>query len=234
MVIAIVTAGGSGTRMHTDVPKQFLEINGKPLIAYSLEVFQNSEAVDAICLIYKSDSKYIFDQIISRFNLSKIKWMAPGGDTNELSIWNGLNAIKDDVSDNDIVLVHDGIRPLVTDEVIKDCILKTKEHGNAIAATPSNEAMLYSENGQSSKESLNRDYVKKTQTPHGMHFKGMYSLVKRMIDRGIINSTAICTMLIEDGQTVYFSKGENTNFKITTPEDLTLFKAMLLAKEQEN
>lgn len=232
MKIAIITAGGVGSRMKLEVPKQFHEINGKPIIVYSLEVFNNCSEIDYICVVFLEGYKQQFENYITKYRLNKIKWLVPGGATNQMSIWNAIDYLKKNggVHDDDIILVHDGIRPLVSNEIIKDCIQVCEKNGNAVAITPCNEAMVISKTGTSSTESIDRSLIWKTQTPHAMHLKDMHELISSTINRGVTNSVAVCTMLIESGKPIYFSKGNNLNFKLTTPEDIDLFIGILKAQ----
>lgn len=227
MNIAIITAGGIGTRMKAPIPKQFLEVDGKPLIFYTLNAFQKSKLIDAIVVVYLEGYLNYFETMIKDYGLDKVKWLTPGGATNQLSIFNGLKRIEKEVSATDIILVHDGIRPLVSEDVIEDSIKVCSMYGNAVAVVPSNEAMLQSTDGNQSTISIDRNSIWKTQTPHSMKYRDMVLLLQKTIEKGITNSVAICTMLIENNITVHFSKGNNNNFKLTQPEDLFLFTAFL-------
>jgi 2-C-methyl-D-erythritol 4-phosphate cytidylyltransferase len=232
MNIAIITAAGKGTRMKLGFPKQYYAVEGKPLIAYTISSFQNSPKIDGICLVVSPDYKKRIDKIVADYSFSKVRWIAFGGETNQLSIANGLKKIEKDVSDDDIVLIHDGIRPLVTESIIEDSISVCSKYGNAVAVIPCNEAILFSEDFLTSTKKIDRQKVAKTQTPHSMRFKDVDSLMKRTIQKGVISSVAICTMLIDDGQTVHFSKGSNINFKLTQPEDIGIFKGLLYSLKQ--
>lgn len=227
MNIALITAGGTGTRMKMSTPKQFYLVNDKPLILYTLKAFQKSKFVDAIVLVYLDGYLNYFEKMIKEYGLYKVKWLAPGGATNQMSIYNGLKKIRADVLATDIIIVHDGIRPLITEDVIEDSIKVCTVFGNAVAVVPCNEAMLQSNNGIESNVSIDRNTIWKTQTPHSMKYSDMVALLEKTIEKGITNSVAVCTMLIENNMKVYFSKGNNNNFKITQPEDLNLFKAFL-------
>ena len=234
MNVAIITAGGVGTRMKMSTPKQFYQVNGKPLILYTLEAFQNSKHIDAITVVYLEGYFDFFMKMIKKYNLTKIKWLTPGGSTNQMSIFNGLKKIENEISPDDIIIVHDGIRPLITDDVIEDSIKVCELYGNAVAVVPSNEAMLQSFDGMQSNMSIDRNTVWKTQTPHSMKFRDMLMLLNNTINKGIYNSVAVCTMLIENNFVVHFSKGNNNNFKITQPEDLILFEAYLQSIKKDN
>lgn len=235
MNVAIITAGGVGSRMGLSIPKQFYVIDNKPLILYTLEAFQNCKNIDLICVVYLNGYKKYFEELIKKEKISKAKILVEGGETNQMSIYHGLLGLAKTAKKDDLIIVHDGIRPLVSDEVIESVINVCNEKGNAIAVVPSNEAMVYSENKLSSINSLDRNFVWKTQTPHAMRYGEMIELVESTISRGVTNSVAICTMLIESGKPIFFSKGNNLNFKITNPEDIELFKGIIRAKkENEN
>ena len=232
-VFAIITAGGIGSRMNLEVPKQFYEVDGKPIVFYTLNKKKKSKDIDEICLVYLKGYKKYFEDLIKKERLTKVKILVEGGETNQLSIFNGLVGINGVAKDDDIIMIHDGIRPLVDNDVIETNLEVCKEKGNAVTVVSSNEAMLYSENKLYSSQSLNRDFIMRTQTPHSMRYKEMMELVERTISKGITNSVAICTMLIEDNQKVYFSKGSNINFKVTYPEDIDIFRALLKVRKSK-
>lgn len=232
MVYAIITAAGKGTRANLGVPKQFYEIFGKPLICYTLDVFEKSSLIDGIVLVLDDEHLNNAKEFFEKFGFKKIKHFVAGGSTNELSIYNGLLSLKESLNDDDIVLIHDGVRCLVTEEVIKDNIDVCKKNGNAITCIRCNEAMLYSDDGLTSTKSIDRNTLMKTQTPHSMYFGECFKLFKENVEKGNISSVALCTLLIENNIKVFFSKGSNDNFKITNPEDILLFKAFIKAKRK--
>lgn len=232
MVYAIVTAAGKGTRANLGIPKQFYEVNGKPLICYTLDVFENSPLIDGIVLVLDKEHVETANSFFKKYSYKKIITFVNGGDTNELSIFNGLTALKSIANGDDIVLIHDGVRCLVNEEIISDNISVCKQNGNAIACVRCNEAMLYSEDGLTSEKSIDRNTLMKTQTPHSMFFGDCYNLFDENIKKGNIFSIALCTLLIENDKKVYFSKGSNDNFKITNPEDIRLFKSFIDVKNK--
>ncbi len=230
MNYAIITAAGKGTRAHLEVPKQFYKVYNKPLLAYTLEAFQKCTDIDSIVLVLSQEYIDEGHAIVKEYGISKANYFCVGGETNQMSIFNGFKALSSVAKDNDIVVVHDGVRCLVSPEIISSNIETCKTKGNGITAIPCNEAMLYTEDGFSSSKSIDRSKIYKTQTPHSIGFKDGYGLLKRTFERGVANSVALCTMLIEDGQKVYFSKGSNLNFKVTQPEDIELFECYLNKK----
>ncbi len=233
MNIAMIIAGGAGSRMHQDIPKQFLTVNEKPVIVYTLEVFQKHPAVDEIIVVCIEGWEQILWAYIRQFNLSKVTAVVPGGDCGQASIYNGLAALEPNHEAEDIVLIHDAIRPMVSEEIISDCINTTIEHGCAVACIPCAEAMLVTEDQESSGRIFTRENLKRTQTPQGFKIGQLLEVHRRARQQGIVNSVASCTLMVEMGEKVYFSKGSEKNLKLTTVEDIDIFKALLLAKRAE-
>lgn len=231
MVYAIITAAGKGTRANLGIPKQFYEVNDKPLICYTLDVFEKSDFIDGIILVLDKEHIEKASSYFEKFNYKKILGFVNGGETNELSIFNGLNGLKSIAKNDDIVLIHDGVRCLVNDDIINDNINVCRKNGNAIACVRCNEAMLYSKDGLISNKCIDRNTLMKTQTPHSMYYGDCYRLFSENVKNGNISSIALCTLLIENNMKVYFSKGSNDNFKITNPEDIRLFKAFIDMKD---
>lgn len=233
MNIAIIIAGGSGNRMHQDIPKQFLTVNEKPVIIYTLEVFQKHPAIDEIIVVCIEGWEQVLWAYIRQFNLTKVVAIVKGGDCGQASIYHGLEEAERNHTSDDIVLIHDAIRPMVSEEIISDCINKTAEYGSAIASIPCAEAMLVSENQKNSCQIFDRNNLKRTQTPQGFRVGKLMDIHKRALRQGITDSTASCTLMIEMGEPVYFSKGSEKNIKLTTVEDIDIFKALLLARRAE-
>lgn len=234
MNIALLTAAGSGTRMHQEIPKQFLNVYDKPIIIYTLEAFQKHPEIDEILVVCKEGWEPILKSYAKQFNITKLKYIVKGGENGQDSIRNGLFELrKHHTSDDDIVLVHDGNRSLVSQEIISDCIIKTKECGSGIAAIPTTEAILETEDQETSEIIHPREKLKRTQTPHGFYLKELCEMHEEALKKGITNSVASCTLAIELGKKVHFSLGSEKNLKITTVEDLDIFKALLTVERSE-
>ena len=233
MNVAIIIAGGKGVRTHQDVPKQFLNVNNKPIIVYTMEAFQNHPDIDAIEVVCLEGWEEILKAYANQYKISKLKWVTIGGLNGQDSIRNGLEYIKDEVKDDDIVLIHDAVRPMVSTDIISDCIVKTRKYGNATAVIPCNEAMLLTDNHADSTEQVARDRILRTQTPQGFKYGFLVDAHKRALEKGIICSIASCTMMVELGEKVYFSIGSEKNFKLTTSDDIDIFKALLRAEKDE-
>lgn len=231
--IALIIAGGSGVRMHQDIPKQFLTVNEKPVIVYTLEAFQKHADIDSIAVVCLEGWEQVLRAYANQFNISKLKYIVKGGENGQSSIRNGVYELAEHFDTDDIVLIHDAIRPMVSQEIISDCIVKTKQYGCAIATIPCAEAMLSTEDGKMSSGSYPRDNLKRTQTPQGFYLGDICNLHKKALEAGITNSIASCTLKIEMGEQVYFSAGSEKNIKLTTVDDIDIFKALLLAKRSD-
>ncbi len=227
MNIALITAGGNGTRMHQDIPKQFLNVNNKPIIVYTMEAFQNHPDIDAIEVVCLDGWHQILEAYAKQFNITKLVGIVSGGKNGQESIKNGLNEINKKYSKDDIVIVHDGNRPLVSEEIISDSIAKCLMYGSGIAAIPCVEAMLETDDRISSNKQISRDNLMRTQTPHAFKLEKLLWAHKEAEKMGIKNSVASCTLMLELGEKIYFSAGSEKNIKLTTPVDIEIFKALL-------
>lgn len=233
MNIGVLIAGGSGARMHQDIPKQFLTVNERPVIVYTLEAFQNHPEIDEIAVVCIGGWESVLWAYANQFNINKLRTVVPGGRNGQESIRNGVYELEKAHSSEDIVLIHDAIRPMVSAEIISDCIRVTKQYGNAITVIPCAEAMIQTENGVISTGSYPRDRLKRTQTPQGFTLGKICNLHRRALEAGITDSVASCTLMIEMGEPVYFSIGSEKNIKLTTVEDIDIFKALLAAKRSD-
>ncbi|MGC4017994.1 MAG: IspD/TarI family cytidylyltransferase [Muricomes sp.] len=230
MNIGLLIAGGSGARMEQDIPKQFLTVNEKPVIVYTMEAFQKHDEIDIIAVVCIEGWENMLSAYAQQFGITKLKHIVPGGENGQGSIRNGIYELEKYYSRDDVVLIHDAIRPMVSSEIITDCIAKTRKYGNAITVIPCAEAMMQTEDGIVSTGSYPRDNLKRTQTPQGFKIGEICDLHRRALEAGITNSVASCTLMLEMGNQVYFSAGSEKNIKLTTVEDLDIFKALLMAK----
>ena len=231
--IALLIAGGSGNRMHQDIPKQFITVNERPVIVYTLEAFENHPAIDAIAVVCIQGWEQVLWAYAKQFNITKLKYIVPGGKNGQDSIRNGVFELEKHFDKDDIVLIHDAIRPMVSAEIISDNIRVAREFGNAITVIPCAEAMMQTEDGVVSVGSYPRDRLKRTQTPQAFKIGDICDLHRRALEAGITNSVASCTLKIEMGEQVYFSAGSEKNIKLTTVEDIDIFKALLAAKRSD-
>ncbi len=233
MVVALLTAAGMGTRMGQDIPKQFMHVENKPLIIHTMEAFQRHPSIDAIVVVTLPAWTDVLKAYAAQFNITKLKLVVPGGATGQESIHNGLMAIKEEMTEDDtIVMIHDGNRCLVSSEIISDSLATFKAHGSAVAAIPCVEAVFRSsDNGLSSTLSIPREQLFRTQTPHTYTLEKLLWAHEEAKKRNITNTAASCTLMQQLGETVYFSKGSEENLKITTVDDMMIFKALLHTKK---
>ena len=232
MNIALLTAAGNGTRMHQDIPKQFIHVDNKPVIIYTMEAFQNHPGIDEIVVVTLESWTEVLMAYAKQFNITKLKTVVPGGKTGQESIRNGLEAIKDRMGEKDVIMIHDGNRPMVSAEVISDSLATYAKYGNAVAVIPCTEVVFESDNKISSCVSTNREILFRTLTPHTYNFFDLYHAHLEAEKKGIENTAASCMLMKELGRESYFSKGSEENLKITTLDDLKIFKALLHTKQE--
>ncbi len=225
--IAMLIAGGSGNRMHQDIPKQFLTVNERPVIVYTLEAFEKHPEIDAIAVVCIEGWEHVLKAYARQFNISKLQHVVPGGKNGMESIRNGVFELEKHYGPDDLVLIHDAIRPMVSAEIISDNIRVAREFGNAVTAIPCAEAMIQTEDGIVSTNSFPREKLKRTQTPQAFRLGEICALHRRAMAAGVTNSVASCTLMIEMGEQVFFSAGSEKNIKLTTVEDIDIFKALL-------
>lgn len=231
MNIALIIAGGVGNRMGQDIPKQFLNVNDKPVIVYTMERFQNNENIDVIAVVCIDGWQVMLQAYANQFGIAKLKHIIPGGINGQSSIRNGIEELCKFYNEDDIVLIHDAIRPMVSEKIITECIDTVKEKGSAIVTIPCQEAMLETQDGVTTNKSYPRDNLKRTQTPQGFYLGDIASAHKEALEKGITNSVASCTLMVELGKTIYFSPGSEKNIKLTTVDDIEIFKALLAAEK---
>ncbi len=232
MNIALIIAGGSGQRMHREIPKQFLNVRGKPVIVYTLEAFQQHPNIDRIVVVCIEGWETILEAYCRQYKITKLEGIVKGGENGQASIRNGVMYIASRHADDDLILVHDAIRPMVSHDIISDCIRVAKQYGNAVTVIPCMEAILRTKDGNVSDAQVLRSELMRTQTPQAATVKCLAEAHREAMARGITASIATCTLLIELGQTVHFSFGSEKNIKITTGDDLDIFKALLAVEEE--
>lgn len=233
MNTALIIAGGVGARMGQDIPKQFLHVNDKPVIIYTLEVFQKHPNIDEIEVVCLEGWHEVLKAYAKQFGITKLVNVVNGGLNGQDSIRNGVMDIASrHFADDDIVVIHDSIRPMVSLDIITDNIRVCKKYGNATTIVPCNTAMLKSEDALVSTSQLSRDKVKMTQTPQSFHVKEFVEVHKEALKKGITASVASCTLYVEMGKEVFLSKGSEKNLKLTTIDDVEIFKALLTTKKE--
>jgi len=227
MNIALIIAGGRGMRMGQEIPKQFLTVYDKPVIAYTLEAFEKHPDIDVIAVVCVAGWESILSAYARQYHINKLKHIIPGGENGQSSIRNGVWELEKHYAPDDLVLIHDAIRPMLSQDIISGCIATTREHGSAIVTVPCQEAMLETEDQMSTHSAYPRANLKRTQTPQGFPLGRICDAHRRALEQGITNSVASCTLMVELGETVWFCSGSEKNIKLTTPDDLEIFKALL-------
>lgn len=228
MNIALVLAAGSGVRMGNSIPKQFIEVNGKPLFIYSVEAFQNNKDVQAIIIATSEES---IDRVCAwckKYNLDKVKMVVKGGETRQQSVYNGLKAVEGIIeSPKDIFLIHDSARPLVSQRIIDDNISLCKQYGAIDTVIQANDTIIQSENKETINKILNRDELYQTQTPQTFFFDIIKDAHEKAQKENIPNVTDDCRLVMHFGHDIHFVNGDKLNFKVTTASDLKMFEALV-------
>lgn len=232
MKIALLTAAGNATRMRQDIPKQFMHVDNKPIIIHTMEAFQCHPSIDAIIVVTLDSWSEVLNAYAKQFNITKLKWIVPGGATGQESIRNGLKKLQKEVSAEEVVMIHDGNRPLVSSEIISDSLSVYTKHGSAVAAIPCAEVVFQSEDGLSSCKLIPRENLFRTQTPHTYKLGDLLAAHLEAEKRGIGSTAATCALMKELGKPIYFSSGSEENLKISTLDDLKIFKSLLHTRQE--
>ena len=233
MNIAVIFAGGSGRRMNTkDKPKQFLMVHGKPIIVHTIEKFQYHPDIDGIIVVCIADWIDYMAEMQYRYRLDKIGKIVPGGQTGQLSIYNGLVAAGEVYGTEDnIVLIHDGVRPLIDNELINANIRSVKDHGSAITVTLAKETVILVDDEGLVTDVPSRKLSRTAQAPQSFYLKDILSVQERAISEGITDAIDSCSLMRMYDKNVSVVVGPNNNIKITTPEDFYIFRALYDAQE---
>lgn len=231
MIVAIVIAGGVGKRMGHQVPKQFLNVNDKPIIIHTLDAFQQHPQIDAIEVVCLEGWEGVLEAYAKQYGISKLRWITQGGNSGQESIRNGINNLSSELNDDDYVLIHDGVRPIVDSDVISDVIRVTKEHGCGVSSMPYYEQIFLTDpnDATSTLEFIPRDQIRRVSTPQGYNYTLVRDKYEEAFSRGIgIGPNDYTnTMMVQLGVRLYFAAGSDRNIKLTTPENLEYFRAHL-------
>lgn len=232
MTTAIIIAGGSGQRAKQDIPKQFINVLDKPILIYTLESFQKHPEVDAIEVVCLDGWEALLRAYAKQFGITKLRWITPGGATGQESIRNGVLNLRDALAPDDIAIIHDGIRPLIDDSVLSDVIVTCARHGNAVTSLPYNEQIFRIQDEYTTREYIPRETLRRVQTPQAYRFDKLLWAYEEAFRRGvgIYGSAYTNTMMVDLGETLYFAAGSERNLKITTADDIELFKALLMMR----
>lgn len=233
--IALIIAGGVGSRMGYDIPKQFVKVYDKPVLLYTLEGFQQHQMVDSIVCVCIAGWEEELQEYANSYGITKLKMIVPGGDTGQESIRNGVFAINQFAQEDDNIIIHDGIRPMVDDYVLTDVLNVCITKGNAVTSLPYNEQIFLVDPQQpdTTCQYIPRETLRRVSTPQAYKLsKLVWAYTKAFEEKiGIYGSSYTNTMMVELGERLNFAAGSDKNIKLTTPDDLELFKGYLKAKQ---
>lgn len=239
MNYAIILAGGTGQRMNRNgMPKQFLELYGKPIIIYTLEVFQESELVDEIIIPCNQEWIDHLKQLIAKYQIHKVKYIVPGGIDRTHSVQIGLNVIADILTDQDFVMIHDGVRPLIQQSTIRKNIETARQFGNAMTVHPNIETVVVTDENYAQIEDFkNRDVTYTLTAPQTFRAKELIETLTEFSNLHIQSSVPLLDLSMvyaSMGKEVYLVRESGNNLKITTPEDYFYLKAYLESQESKH
>ncbi len=235
MNIAIIFAGGSGVRMGAGIPKQFLEIGGKPVVIHTLKIFQNHQDIDKIYISVLKDYIGYMKDLVDEYRITKTADVIAGGETAQDSIYNALKRVEEENPGDSIVLLHDGVRPFVSSDVVSANIEGVKKFGNAITCTACYETIIMSKDGETVDAVPFRKETFAAQAPQSFYLKDIIAAhdVVRALPTRYDNMVDACTIFKSQGLDVHMVPGNRGNIKVTTPEDVYMFRALLQYKENE-
>ena len=228
----ILLAGGVGKRMGTDIPKQFLEVDGKPIIVYSIENFQRNPQIEKIVVVCVKDWIDKTWELIRKYSLTKVEWIIEGGNTGHDSIRNGVFFLKDKIDPDDHIIVHDAVRPVLPQKAIDEVIRVSHEKGNASSSIECHPPIVYTEDHESGITDVDREHVMLTASPQAFKYSLALKCYEQAEAEDYHTSTFTSSLLIHCHERVYFAKGTSCNIKITRKEDLALFEALLKIPEE--
>ncbi len=222
MNIALVLAGGKGTRMGTAIPKQYIEYDDKPILVHTLEAFSQNPNIDKICVICPADSLDYTHKIVSEHNIQKMAWIAPGGESRRESSYIGVSHLANEFDGKDIVLIHDGARPNVSQRIINANIEMAQKYGACETVIHSQDTIAISEDGEKISVVPDRKKMYNVQTPQTFKLEVILNAHKAWIENGGGDVTDDASLVLAMGKDVYIAEGEKNNLKITTEEDLRI------------
>ncbi len=218
--------------MQTEIPKQFIEVDGKPIIAYALENFQRNPQIEKIVVVCIKDWIKQLKRIVEKYFISKVEWIIEGGSTGHDSIRNGVFFLKDKVETDDYIIVHDAVRPVLPQKVIDEVIRVAHDKGNASSSIACHPPIVYTDDFESGVTDVDREHVMLTASPQAYKYSLALKCYERAEQENRHDFTFTSSLLIHCGERVYFAKGTTSNIKITTKEDLALFRALLKVPEE--
>ena len=233
MNIALLLAGGSGSRTEQDVPKQFFNVYEKPIIIYTLEAFQRHPDIDAITVSCLDGWQEILRAYARDAGITKLQKIVQGGENGQASARNALRELKTVCKDDDVVIIHDAIRPMVSADIISDCIVKCRQYGSGLSAMRCQETIIRTDDGIKGNQGISRNDIMRVQTPQAYLYKRVMGAHEEALKKGITDAVYTNTLMLDLGETLYFSKGSAKNIKITTMEDVEIFKALYRLEKED-
>ena len=235
MVAGILLAGGVGQRMGASVPKQFLEVKGKPIIWYPLSVMESHPLIDVVEIVCVENYISEMRAIVDHYGFKKVKWITRGGASCQESTWNGLKNLKGKLEDDDIVLIHMSSYPLANAEIMSDCIKSAIENGNGCTARPILYSVYFTSDRKTTTEQIDRDKLMLCTVPYAFRFGECAQLYDQAFaeGKGVTGNVFTNTLYCDFGKRVYFTKDSQTNMKVTSPEDIVLMEAFLNVVDQQ-
>lgn len=227
MNTAIILAGGVGSRMGVDRPKQFLMVREKPIISYCFDIFQNHSEIDKIVVVVSEEWQGFVEEYAQKFGVTKLCGYAPAGKTRQHSIYNGLKCIEQNAPDTDIVIVHEAARPLVSDQIISDCIKGATEFDGAMPVISVKDTVYQSKDGKKIGQLLKRSELFAGQAPESFKFRKYLDIHNEVSDEEIASTAGSSEIAYRHGMEISMVKGSERNLKITTIEDLETFESIL-------
>lgn len=232
--IALIFAGGTGSRLSAaTVPKQFLILSGKPVIVHTLEYFQFCPEIDAVCVVCLEEKLEYMRSLLVRYDLSKVKWLIPGGASGQQSIFKGLQVIyaQDDQPRDTLVLIHDGVRPLISVDLIRDCVACARAHGSAITVTPAIETIMTTDENENIDSVIDRKNARLVRAPQCFLLEDIYRAHLRAQAENYTGAIDSATLMRHYGHTLFTVTGPAENIKITTASDYYMARAIMDARE---
>lgn len=227
MNIALIVASGKGTRLGENTPKQFLSILGTPLIVRTVSTFNKHNQIDKIVIVTNEEYISSVKEWVDEYKLNKVEIITKGGETRQASVFNGLKAIKEIVNENDIILIHDCARVLVSEEIITNNIETAIKYNAVTTVISASDTVIKSSGSLVLEETLNREEIYLSQTPQSFKFALIYEAHLIASNKTIPNVTDDAMLARHNGNKVYLVQGDRLNFKVTTKEDLKLLEALL-------
>lgn len=229
----MILAGGSGTRTAQDVPKQFFNVFEKPIIIYTLEAFQKHPEIDGIIVSCLDGWQELLRVFAKDAGITKLQRIVKGGENGQTSARNALRELRMVCGEDDIVVIHDAIRPMISQEIISDCIEKCRQYGSGLSAMRCQETIISTEDGVKGSQGISRSSIMRVQTPQAYRYGRVMKAHEEALKRGVTDAVYTNILMLDMGETLYFSQGSAKNIKITTMEDVDIFKAIYQVERED-